>query len=89
MRSMLIVTGGIALFGICVLGVRLIGGEPEEATGTAARIFIAMWLIVAGVNMWTGVAQAGYPVSEEFPIFLLIFLIPAALAAFVWWKFSS
>ncbi len=35
-----------------------------------------------------GVAQAGYSVTEELPIFLVIFAIPAAIAAFVWWKFN-
>jgi hypothetical protein len=38
--------------------------------------------------MYIGVAQAGYSVREELPIFLLIFAIPATVAAFVWWKFS-
>jgi hypothetical protein len=34
------------------------------------------------------VAHAGYSAMEEFPMFLVIFIIPAAAAAFVWWKFS-
>lgn len=88
MRSVFIIVGGIALFGICVLAVRLIGGNPEQATGTAAKIFLPVWLIVAGVNMGLGVSQAGYPVSEEFPIFVVIFVVPAALAAGIWWNFS-
>jgi hypothetical protein len=37
--------------------------------------------------MWLGVAQAGYSVKEEIPIFLLIFLLPVAVALFVQWKF--
>jgi len=39
-------------------------------------------------DMWMGLAKAGYSVAEDLPIFLLIFAIPAAVAAFVWWKFS-
>ena len=54
----------------------------------AAKVFIALWLIAAGVNMWVGVAKAGYSVTEELPIFLLIFALPAAAAGFAWWKFS-
>jgi hypothetical protein len=43
-------------------------------------------LIAAAMNMWVGVSQAGYTVKEEFPIFLAIFLVPAAVAVFVNWK---
>ena len=55
---------------------------------TAAKIFIPVWLVAALINMWIGVSQGGYTVAEEFPIFLAIFVVPAAVAAFVWWKFS-
>lgn len=89
MRTLFIIVGGVALFGICVLVVRLIGGDDTATTGTAAKIFIPVWLIVAGINMWLGVSRAGYTVAEELPIFLFIFILPAALAAFTWWKFSQ
>ena len=38
-------------------------------------------------NMWIGVSQAGYSFREEFPIFLLIFSLPSAVAIFVKRKF--
>jgi hypothetical protein len=88
MRTILIIAGGLVLIGIFVLAGRLIGGENTKALATAALAFIPVWLIAAGVNMYIGVSQAGYSVREEFPIFLVIFAIPAAVAAFVWWKFS-
>jgi hypothetical protein len=47
-----------------------------------------IWLVVALINMWLGVSRAGYSVVEELPIFLVIFAIPAAAAAFIWWRFS-
>jgi hypothetical protein len=53
----------------------------------AAQVFIPVWLALAGVNMWIGVGK-GFSVALELPIFLLIFALPAAAAAFVWWKFS-
>ncbi len=53
-----------------------------------AKIFIPIWLVVAAVNMWIGVAKAGYSVVEELPIFLAIFALPAAAASFVWWKLT-
>jgi hypothetical protein len=39
----------------------------------------------AAINMWIGVNRAGYSYADEFPIFLLIFAAPAALAAGLWW----
>lgn len=76
------------LLGICVLAGRLIGEGNVKATVAAAQIFIPIWLVAAGINLWIGVSRAGYSVMEELPIFLLIFALPAAAAAFVWWKFS-
>ena len=52
------------------------------------KIFIPVWLIVALLNMWIGVSRAGYSVREEFPILLVIFAIPAVVAAFLWRKSS-
>ena len=40
--------------------------------------------VVAAVNMWIGVAQAGYSFAEALPIFLLIFLGPAAAIVIKW-----
>jgi hypothetical protein len=54
---------------------------------TAAKVFIPIWLVVALVNLWMG-TRAGYSVTEELPILLLIFAAPAAVAALLWWKFS-
>jgi hypothetical protein len=36
--------------------------------------------------MWVGITQAGYSFQEELPIFLVIFLLPAAVAVIVKWK---
>ncbi|MGH6611580.1 MAG: hypothetical protein ACRECQ_15145, partial [Burkholderiaceae bacterium] len=47
------------------------------------KVFIVLWMLAAGVNMWIGVSH-GYSVAEEFPIFLLIFAMPAAAAAWLW-----
>ena len=88
MRTAVIILGGFLLLGLCLLAGRWLGGSSGAALDTAARIFIPIWLAAAGLNMWVGVAKAGYSVAEELPIFLLIFALPAAAAGFVWWKFS-
>jgi hypothetical protein len=53
-----------------------------------ALYFLPVWFLAAAVNMWMGVAKAGYSVAEEAPIFALIFAVPAAVALFVWWHYS-
>ena len=88
MRTAIIILGGFLLLGICVLVGRWLGGGGTKAMVVAAQVFIPVWLAAAGINMWIGVAQAGYTVAEELPIFLVIFALPASAAAFVWWKFS-
>lgn len=54
---------------------------------TAHPGFIALWFLVTAANMWVGVAKAGYSASEELPIFLLLFGVPAAVALVLKWKF--
>ena len=88
MRTMIIILGGLVLLGLALLVARWIGGIGTGPVITAAKVFLPIWLVVALVNMWIGVAQAGYSVTEELPIFLVIFAVPAVVAVFVWWKFS-
>ena len=88
MRTAVIILGGFLLLGLCLLAGRWLGGSSGAALDTAARIFIPIWLAAALLNMWVGVARAGYSTSEELPIFLLIFALPAGVAAFAWWKLS-
>lgn len=86
MRTLVIILGGLFLLGLGVLLSKSIGGP--HAVGIAAKIFLAVWFVIAFGNMWLGVARAGYSWGEELPIFLVIFLIPAGVALFVNWKLS-
>jgi hypothetical protein len=52
----------------------------------ATAIFLGLWFVIAAVNMWIGVARAGYPVTEELPILLLIFGLPAIAAIVLRWR---
>jgi hypothetical protein len=83
-HTAIVMAGGFALLLSCLLlGHAFGGGMPGAVTG--AKVFIPLWLIGAGVNMWLGVSHAGYSVADEFPIFLGIFAAPAALAGLLWW----
>jgi hypothetical protein len=85
MRTLIIIVAGIVLLGLFAFAGSRFGGAASMVM--AAKIFIPLWLIAALINMWVGVSRAGYSIGEEFPVFLVIFLIPAAIAAFIWWKY--
>ena len=87
MRTAVIILGGLVLLGVFALaGWRFGGGSRGLAVASIG--FVAIWLGIAVANMWVGVTRAGYSVAEELPIFAAIFLVPAAVAAIVWWKTS-
>ena len=65
---------------------RLFSSNYPGATYAATITFVVLWLAISAANMWVGVVKAGYSVSEEFPVFLLIFALPAALALLLKWK---
>ena len=80
---------GFALLALCLIVGRVVGGpDQSSALTTAVKVFIPIWLIGAGINLWVGVTKAGYSVAEEAPIFLLVFAVPAGVAVLVWWQLS-
>jgi hypothetical protein len=87
MRTFIIIAGGFALLAICVAIARLFGGSGTLGMTRATIIFVILWFAAAAANMWVGVYRAGYSIREELPVFLLIFLLPAAVAVLVKWKF--
>ena len=84
MHTLKVVLGGFALLAVCLVLGRMLGGGAAGLVA-GAKIFLPLWLIGAGVNMWIGVSRAGYSVREELPIFLVVFAIPAVVAGVVWW----
>lgn len=90
MHTVKVIAGGFLLLVLCLVAARLIGGAGNSsAVARSALVFVALWLIGAGINMWFGVTKAGYSVREETPFFFVVFLIPAAVALFIWWKFKA
>ena len=86
MHTIKVIAGGLALLALCLFIGRAFGG-PGPAAGIAqgAKIFVPIWFVVAGVNLWLGVSKAGYTLADEAPIFLLVFAVPAAAALLFWW----
>jgi len=87
MRTALFLVAGLLLLAASALLGRLFSANYPGATLAATAAYVALWLVIAGANMWIGVAKAGYSVTEELPIFLLIFGLPAAAAIVLKWKF--
>ena len=86
MRTALFLVSGVLLLAAFLLLGRLFSANYPGATYLATAAFVALWLAIAGANMWIGVAKAGYSVADELPIFLLIFGLPAAIAIVLKWK---
>ena len=81
---------GFALLAVCLVAGRLMGGAGQPAfLARSALVFIPLWFIGAGINMWVGVSKAGYSVKEEIPFFFIVFLIPAAVALIFWWRWKT
>lgn len=80
---------GLALLAICLIVGRLTGSAADSRRlAQAALVFLPLWLVGAGINMWLGVSRAGYSVAEELPYFVVVFIVPAGLALAIWWRCS-
>jgi hypothetical protein len=86
MRTFLFLLVGFLLLTASMMLGKLFSSNYAGATFAATVIFVALWLGISGVNLWVGVAKAGYSMNEELPIFLLIFGIPTIVAILVKWR---
>jgi hypothetical protein len=84
MHTLIVMAIGLLVLGACLFTGHTVGGAAAMAR--AALYFLPLWLIGAGINMYVGVKSAGYAVSEEAPVFLIVFALPALVALAVWWK---
>jgi hypothetical protein len=85
MRTAIIIAIGFVVLAVFVFAPRLFGRPDLMVPG--AKLFLVLWFVAALANAWLGV-RAGYTWAQEFPIALLIFAVPGAVAAYVWWKYS-
>jgi hypothetical protein len=83
MRTFLFLLVGFLLLAAFLTLGKLFSANYPGATFAATLIFVAFWLGISGFNLWVGVTKAGYGLSEEFPIFLLIFGVPTIVAIFL------
>ena len=86
MHTVIVIAIGFVVLGLCLFAGQTLGGATGAARG--ALYFVPAWFCGAGINMYIGVKGAGYAVSEEAPVFLIVFAIPAAVALLAWWRLS-
>lgn len=87
MHVLMVMAGGLVLLGIFVL-FGWLWGANAAGMALAAKAFLPAWLLIAAVNMWVGVAYAGYSAREELPILLIVFAVPALAAGIAVWQLS-
>ena len=83
MRTLLFILGGFVLLAACLGVGKSMAGGFGEGMRMSIIAFAALWFVIAAANMWIGIVKAGYSFGDELPIFLLIYLLPLAGAAFV------
>jgi hypothetical protein len=88
MHTLLVIVAGLATLGLSLATSWMLSAHSHAVLAVSALWFIPVWLSAAGVNLWIGVSQAGYSVADEFPVFLIVFAVPAAVALGVWWYCS-
>jgi hypothetical protein len=83
-HTVIVIVIGLVLLALALLLGRAVGDTAGMAR--AALLFVPLWLLAAGVNMYRGVRIAGYSIAEETPVLLLVFALPALVALLLWWR---
>ncbi|BDU22162.1 hypothetical protein [Dyella sp. GSA-30] len=87
MHTILMIGGGAILLGLFLLFGHL-WGSGAPALVTAAKAFLPVWLALSLVNLWIGVAKAGYSLRDELPVLLGVFAVPAIIAGVIIWRLT-
>jgi hypothetical protein len=87
MRTILFLVSGLMLMASFLIAAKLFSEHFPSAPNWALSAGLGLWLAATGANMWIGVSKAGYSVTEELPILVLLFAVPAAAAVLVRWRF--
>jgi hypothetical protein len=75
--------------GLIALAVFYFGAGLFGHGGIAgARLFIGVWLVASLLHGAVGVARANISIVNEVGAFIPIFGIPAAIAAFLVWRYG-
>jgi hypothetical protein len=84
MHTALVIGLGLLVLGVGAFTGRLLGGAAGLTQ--ALLLFLPVWFVSAGINLYIGITRAGYSFAEEAPIFLVVFAPPAVVALALWSK---
>ncbi|WP_180898705.1 hypothetical protein [Martelella soudanensis] len=84
MHTIFIILGGLVSMAL-IYGIAL---WLNASLRRAFLIFVIVWAVAASVNLWIGVAHAGYSVAAELPIFAVVFGVPCLIGWFISWRLS-
>lgn len=87
MHMLLVIAGGFLLLGVFLLFGKLWGGDVAGVIA-GAKAFIPVWAAIALANMWVGVTKAGYTVTQELPILIVVFVVPTLIAGIAAWQLT-
>lgn len=88
MHTVKVVAAGFALLGILLLVAPRLNTGGRHLIVFAIGLFIPLWLVASVINLIVGINRAGYTFLQEAPILLLVFGLPALVAALIWWRFG-
>lgn len=78
MHTVKIVGTGLGLLALCLFTGRAKEGRKGMRKGTVA--LLPMWLAGSGLNLYFGVKNKGYSISEELPVAAGLFGVPTLVA---------
>lgn len=88
MHTIKVIGIGFALLGILLVLAPRLAISAGRPIPFAVKLFLPLWFTGALINLWIGVARAGYTVMEEAPIFLVVFGVPAVASLLIVWLTS-
>lgn len=89
MHTLKVIGAGFALLGLLLVLAPRLKASGARPIVFAAKIFIPLWFAAAMINLWIGINRAGYSATQEWPIFLVVFGVPAAAAQALRWLFRD
>jgi hypothetical protein len=81
-HTLVVIGIGMLVLGLLAALGRIAGGH--DGLVRALLVFLPVWFIGAAINMLIGVKGAGYSAGDEAPVFVVVFVVPAAVALYLW-----
>jgi hypothetical protein len=81
MQIPLLILMGIAIWALSVAAARRFGAADGSAVADVTLGFITVWFLALATSFWVSVAKGQHTFRQLLPVYLLIFGLPASLAA--------